>query len=197
MTRKPTEIRQAEIKKSVLEIIKNEGIKALSTKNLARQTGISEGAIFRHFKSKRDIILSIINDVSTDLIEELRKIAYDEKKKPEKRLFNYLCKTITYLTENNGITILLFTEASHTNDEEMMTRLNTIFNSQRQLAGKIISDGMAQGVWNKNIAVEDVTMLYMGIPITHNINLILSKGKAYKRDFCNKMMLLFERILIK
>ena len=79
----------------------------------------------------------------------------------------------------------------------MITRLNTIFNSQRELAGKIIADGMAQDIWNKNIAVEDVTILYMGIPITHNINLILSKGKAYKRDFCNKMMLLFERILMK
>ena len=197
MTRKPTEIRQAEIKKSVLEIIKNEGIKALSTKNLAKQTGISEGAIFRHFKSKRDIIFSIINDVSVDMIGELQKIAYDETVKPEDRFYNYLCKTITYLTENNGITILLFSEASHANDQEMMEKLNSVFDSQRKLAGKIIADGMNQGIWNSDISIEDVTMLYMGIPITHNINLILTKGKAYQQNFCKNMIILFERILKK
>ncbi|OYT14868.1 MAG: hypothetical protein B7C24_16045 [Bacteroidetes bacterium 4572_77] len=59
MSRKPTEVRQEEIKQAVLEIVRIEGIKAISTKNLAKYTGLSEGAIFRHFKTKRDIIISI------------------------------------------------------------------------------------------------------------------------------------------
>jgi AcrR family transcriptional regulator len=196
MVRKSTEIRQEEIKRAVLEIIQNDGLKFLSTKNLAKQTGISEGAIFRHFKTKRDIILSIINDVLSDLIENLRQISLSDTP-PQERLFNYLCKTISYLTENNGITILLFSEASHNNDEEMMKKLSHIFNSQRKFAGKIISDGITQGIWDESVSVEDVTILYMGIPITLNIELILSQGKFHKDDFCHKMMLLLERILKK
>jgi AcrR family transcriptional regulator len=196
MTRKPTEVRQEEIKKAVLEIIRTDGIKSLSTKNLSIKTGISEGAIFRHFKTKRDIILSIINDVSVDLIGNLREIAFGNKN-PKERFFDYLCNTINYLTENNGITILIFTEASHSNDEEMMEKLNYIFDSQRELAGKIISDGMSMGIWNDALSVEDITMLYMGIPITHNINLVLKKGKELKRDYCNKMMSLIGKILEK
>ncbi len=195
MKRKSTEIRQEEIKKAVLEIIKTEGIKAVSTKNLAKYTGLSEGAIFRHFKSKRDIIIAIIDDVAHDLIGALQQISL-EKIAAQERLYKYICNTITYLTENNGITILLFTEASHSNDEEMMEKLNFIFNSQRKFVGHIISDGMAEGFWDKSISIEDVTQLYMGIPITHNINLILSKGKAKKEQFCKKMMTLFEKVLI-
>ncbi len=196
MTRKPTIIRQEEIKKAVLDIVKTEGIKSVSTKNLAKYAGISEGAIFRHFKSKREIILSIINDVSTDLVESLRKIALDQSD-PEKRLFKFICSTISYLTENSGITMLLFSEASHSNDAEMMEKLNYIFNSQRKLVGKIILDGIVEGIWEESISVEDVTLLYMGIPITLNINLIISKGIFHQDDFCQKMMFLIERILRK
>lgn len=195
MNRKPTEIRQDEIKKAVLNIIKTEGIKSISTKNLAKYTGLSEGGIFRHFKAKRDIIIAIIDDVANDLIEKLRQISI-EASNPKIRLFKYICSTINYLTENNGITILLFTEASHTNDEEMMEKLNYIFSSQRSLIGAIISDGIKQGIWDKTISIDDATMLYMGIPLTHNINLILSKGGTKKEEFCKKMMTLFERMLV-
>ena len=196
MTRKPTEVRQEEIKKAVLEIIRTDGIKSLSTKNLSIKTGISEGAIFRHFKTKRDIILSIINDVSVNLIGNLHNIAFGNKN-PRERFFDYLCNTINYLTENNGITILLFTEASHSNDEEMMEKLKFIFNSQKELAGKIISDGILLGIWNDTLPIEDITMLYMGIPITHNINLVLKKGIDFKQNYCDKMMSLLDKILEK
>jgi len=196
MTRKSTEIRQEEIKEAVLKIIRTDGIKAVSTKNIANQTGLSEGAIFRHFKTKRDIILGIISDVSEILIKKLRVIAYSEDS-PKDRFYNFLCGTITYLTENNGITILLFTEASHTNDKEMKEKLNWIFNSQRELVGKIISDGISEGIWSDKIPIEDVTRLYMGVPITHNISLVLSNGKNVDADVCRQMITMFDKILEK
>jgi AcrR family transcriptional regulator len=196
MTRKSTEIRQEEIKEAVLKIIRTDGIKAVSTKNIANQTGLSEGAIFRHFKTKRDIILGIISDVSEILIKKLRVIAYSEDS-PKDRFHNFLCGTITYLTENNGLTILLFTEASHTNDEEMKEKLNWIFNSQRELVGKIILDGISEGIWSDKTPIDDVTRLYMGVPITHNINLVLSNEKGVNADFCKRMITMFEKILEK
>ncbi len=195
MKRKSTEIRKEEIKLAVLKIIRTEGIKSISTKNLAKYTGISEGAIFRHFKSKRDIIISIIDDVANDMIGNLKEIASNNSK-PDKRLFQFLCSNISYLTEHNGITILLFTEASHANDVEMKDKLKHIFNSQRELVAGIISDGIEQGIWDKHVSIEAVTLLYMGIPITHNINLILSNTKSQDKDYCKNMMSTFERILL-
>jgi len=193
MARKPTEVRREEIKLAVLQIIRNEGIKSVSTKNLAKYTGLSEGAIFRHFKSKREIMLSIIDDVNRDMIDNLQQISI-ENISAKKRLYKVICKAITYLTKNNGITILLFTEASQANDTEMIEILNNLFNSQIQVISKIIKDGIDEGIWRKDISVEDVATLYMGIPITHNIRLVLTKKKPDK-DFCKRMMQLFERML--
>ena len=196
MIRKPTDIRQDEIKSAVLSIIYRDGLKNVSTKNIAKEVGISEGSIFRHFSSKKAIILSIIDDVINDLIENLRKIALDPAP-PDKRLYRYLCKTISYLIENKGITILLFSEASYQNDKEMIDKLNYIFNNQKKLAGKILADGIAIGQWDETVSIEDFSSLYMGIPITLNIELVLNRSSFEIENFCRRMYDLIIKILLK
>lgn len=196
MVRKSTDIRQEEIKAAVLAIIFREGLKNLSTKNIAKEAGISEGNIFRHFNSKKDIIFSILEDVINNLIENLRQISLENTPPPE-RLYKYLCQTISYLINNKGVTILLFSEASYQNDEEMIIKLNNIFNNQRKFAGKIVSDGIAMGIWDENLSVEDFSALYMGIPITLNIEMVLEKNGVERVNFCKRMYNLILKILEK
>ena len=196
MKKQSTEIRQEQIKQAVLDIIYTDGLKNLSTRNLARQIGMSEGAIFRHFASKQDIILSIIKDVQQDFIGPLEVIAHSEEE-PENRLKSLLCFTIQYLMENKGITMLMFSEASHNNDADLKQTLLQIFNSQKSLVSKIISDGIAQKIWNATVSVENIAMLYMGIPVSLNIELILNGGSFEAENFCQNMLQLLYKILEK
>jgi len=196
MKKQSTEIRQEQIKQAVLDIIYTDGLKNLSTRNLAKRIGMSEGAIFRHFASKQDIILAIIKDVQKDFIGRLRIIA-NSGFEPEKRLKSFLCHTIQYLLENKGITMLIFSEASHNNDTELKDNLSQIFHSQRSLVSKIIEDGIASGLWDETVSVENVAMLYMGIPVSLNIELILNGGNFHMDNFCQHMMELLLKILKK
>jgi len=196
MERQSTEIRQEQIKQAVLDIIYTDGLKNLSTRNLAKKIGMSEGTIFRHFATKQDIVLSIIKDVQEEFIGKLRIVA-NSKMEPQTRLNDYLCETVRYLTENKGITMLLFSEASHNNDATLKTNLQQIFNNQKMLVSKIILDGIALGKWDESIAVENVAMIYMGIPVSLNIELVLSGGEFHVDNFCNKMMQLLLKMLAK
>ncbi len=196
MIRKSSEIRQKEIKSAVLTIIHREGLKRVSTKNIAKEIGLSEGSIFRHFDSKKDIILSIMDDVIMDLVGNLKKISL-ETTSPEKRLFKYLCQTISYLIKHKGITILLFSEASYENDEDLILKLNYIFKNQKLYVGNIVLDGMNSGQWDKTIDVKDFVSLYMGIPITLNIEMVLSRESFQSDNFCNRMYNLILKILTK
>jgi len=196
MERQSTEIRQEQIKQAVLNIIYTDGLKNLSTRNLAKKIGMSEGSIFRHFPTKQDIILSIIKDVQDEFIGKLRIVA-NSNIEPQTRLNDYLCETVRYLTENKGITMLLFSEASHNNDAMLKTNLQQIFNNQKMLVSKIILDGIAMGQWDESIAVENVAMIYMGIPVSLNIDLVLSNGEFHVENFCNKMMQLLLKMLAK
>jgi AcrR family transcriptional regulator len=196
MEHQSTEIRQEQIKQAVLDIIFTDGLKNLSTRNLAKRIGMSEGTIFRHFRTKQDITLSIITDVQNEFIGSLRKIA-NSSIEPEQRLNNFLCETVRYLTDNKGITMLLFSEASHHNDVTLKNNLKQIFNNQKMLVSKIILDGIAIGKWDESIAVENMAMLYMGIPVSLNIELVLSGGEFHADNFCSKMMQLLLKMLAK
>ncbi len=194
MTRQKTEIRQEQIKQAVLDIIFTEGLKNLSTRNLAKHIGMSEGSIFRHFETKQDIILSIIQDVQDEFIGALRTIA-NANRDPEVRLNEFLCETVHYLIANKGITMLLFSEASHNNDETLKKNLQVIFSSQKMLISKIFIDGIAAGKWDESINVSNLAMIYMGIPISINIDLVLSSNEFSSENFCSNMMQLLLKIL--
>lgn len=194
MRRKNTNIRKEEIKQAFLKIIKESGIKAVSTKNLAAEIGLSEGAIFRHFKKKSDIIRSIIDDVSKDLIGTLKETA-GSSLEPEKKLEKYLCDTINYLMDNNGITILLLSEATYNNDSDTLNQLRYIFNSERHYFEQIIQEGIEKGIWREGIQIEEISFMYMGIPITFNISLVLDLYQFDRRRFCQDMIAQIYRLI--
>lgn len=196
MSRETTDIRQEQIKKAVLEIISDEGLHNITTRNLAKRIGLTEGAIFRHFASKRDIIVGIMDDVAVDMVGSLRNIAL-KPEKAEKKLYDYLCQNMKYLKENKGITILLFSEAAHLGDKELKEKLSQILMEQKQFIIKIVKDGIAEGTWNKNVRAEDVAAVYMGIPITFNIELVLNKSEVNLDTFCKRMYSVILKVLKK
>jgi AcrR family transcriptional regulator len=192
-----TVTRQEQIKKAVLEIISSEGIGKLSTRNLASKIGVTEGALFRHFSSKKEIMLAILNDVKNELLTEQEKITYSSSLNAEEKLFKFLCTHITYLIENKGITILLFSEAAHMNDSQLKKGLREILLSQKEYISRIIKQGINEGVWDKSLNVENVATLYMGIPISLNIEMILEPGTVKQEKFCERMIGLIKRALEK
>lgn len=194
MLRLSTETRQAQIKEAVLDIISNEGLAKLSIKNLAARVGVSEGAIYRHFKSKKDILLSIVEDVTINLVVNQTEIANSEMT-PSIKLFTFFCKQIQYLIHNKGITILLFSEATHTNDSNLKEQLLKILKAQKSLLKQIVTEGISHGTWSKSINLNDFTTIYMGIPVILNIEMVLNKENFNHEDFCKRMFSLLERIL--
>jgi len=194
MLRLSTETRQAQIKEAVLDIISTEGLAKLSTKNLAAKVGVSEGAIYRHFKSKKDILLSIVDDVYTNLVVNQKEIA-DSEMIPSIKLFTFFCKQVKYLIHNKGITILLFSEATHTNDSNLKEKLLQVLKAQKTLLKQIVAEGVSKRLWNKNINIDDFATIYMGIPVILNIEMVLNKETFNNEEFCKRMFSLLERIL--
>ncbi len=194
--RQATGVRQEQIKSAVLEIIAKEGLARLSTRRLAERVGISEAAIFRHFKTKQDIILGIMQDVKTNMVGGMRAAAA-QKKPADKRLFELMCAQVKFILANQGINILLFSEAAHYNDSVLKRELHGILAAQKKLLMEVLQDGINEGLWRDLISVEDAAMLYMGIPISLNIELVLNRKSVNTESFCKRMFFLFSGILAR
>ena len=187
MNRQPTEVRQEQIKKAVLDIIFEEGLSRLSTRNLAARVGISEGALFRHFPSKVAILRGIMADVQSDLLGRLRDVA-SSRDPAEERLLRFMCAHVSYLLENRGITILLFSEAAHQGDSDMKGTLREVLAEMKVLVAGIVDDGIREGAWRDDIDPQDAAVLYMGIPVSLNVDMILNPGGIEMDNFCRRMV---------
>ncbi|RLD89029.1 MAG: hypothetical protein DRJ09_07315 [Bacteroidetes bacterium] len=196
MSSKVAETRKKEIKEALFDIIVTDGIRHLTTKNLARRAGLSEGTLYRHFGSKNEIFQSIAYDVEEELLKDLQKIALS-KQSPEKRLKLFICHHYSYLTSHRGINILLFSLASYNDDKKLLNTLSHIFHLQKKYFCKIVTDGMVKGIWDTSVSPEKLSEFYMGIPTTLNIEINLEKGKLPNDSVCLQIFLLVIKILDK
>ncbi len=71
------------------------------------------------------------------------------------------------------------------------------FTLQKQLIIKMVKDGISKGIWNKSINAEDVSVIYMVIPITFNIEFVLNKNVLNKDNFSKRMYTLILKALKK
>ncbi|MBI4198635.1 MAG: TetR/AcrR family transcriptional regulator, partial [Chloroflexi bacterium] len=71
--RHSTETRRREILAEARQIVATHGMHGLTVKTLARATGVTEGALYRHFEDKRAILLGLIDDMEETLFETLEK----------------------------------------------------------------------------------------------------------------------------
>ncbi len=72
-------VRQLEIITAAGEILSESGINGLTTKNLAVKMGFAESALYRHFKSKEVIFITMHQYLAADM--DLRfKIAWQIEK---------------------------------------------------------------------------------------------------------------------
>jgi AcrR family transcriptional regulator len=55
--------KQAKIIEAAIEIFSEKGFAAASTSEIAKRAGVAEGTIFRHYKTKKDLLISIVMPV--------------------------------------------------------------------------------------------------------------------------------------
>src|SRR4051794_38999386 len=60
--------KQIKIIKAAVETFSEKGYAASSTSEIAQKAGVAEGTIFRHYKTKKDLLLSIVAPMMAKLI---------------------------------------------------------------------------------------------------------------------------------
>lgn len=60
--------KQLRIVQAAVEIIAEKGFAAASTSEIAQRAGVAEGTIFRHYKTKKDLLVSIVSPIIGRLV---------------------------------------------------------------------------------------------------------------------------------
>jgi len=150
--------RQKEIINASLELIAESGIQSLTIKNLSKKIGLVESAIYRHYESKTQILIAILDSItgeakSNDLTGEESVIYFIEK-----RLTNHF---LTF-TNNPALVSVVFAEDLFQNEPLLIEKTKVKVEKSISELAKLISVGQQKGEIRNDIISEQVSIMING-----------------------------------
>ncbi len=136
--------RQVQIMQVALELLAEGGCHALTIRKIAEHLGISEPAIYRHFDSKKELLLALYGYVWSRLKEEVIPAAEGGESAPQ-RLRGLMEATLRFLSENRGITLVLLSEAIHHNDLDLKEVMFQLISNFQEKLKDILKQGIEEG----------------------------------------------------
>ncbi|TJY43927.1 TetR/AcrR family transcriptional regulator [Cohnella pontilimi] len=142
--------KQARIFEAAIEVFAEKGFSGSSTSEIAQRAGVAEGTIFRHYKTKKDLLISIVAPAMVRLIapfvlREFRDIFKTEYDSVEPFLRAVIENRIEFLEKNKRLFKILIQEIPF--HPEMQAQLEKIVFSQlKQRIEKVFSKFQADGI---------------------------------------------------
>ncbi len=153
--------RQREIVNTAIELIAEKGIQELTIKNLSKKIGIAESAIYRHFDSKFDILLSIL-ELFNDNIEGLNARINQMQDGPTQKLKAMLEQRFEHFAQHPTFASVVFSEELFRHDQQLSNAVFRIMQKNQTAMLNIISEGQQKGEFRKEIPAEELAFMIIG-----------------------------------
>ena len=159
--RRPTSVRSREIIEAARAVITEHGMQSLTIGNLARTVGVSEGAIYRHFSSKKRILAGLIEDIDLRLIERIDFIDGD----PDsglKRLEQVLRHNVAPSTLT-GVSFFVIAEVLMNGDDELRALMQASIDKYLTMIEAQLTVGVQKGEVSADVDLKAAALQFYGL----------------------------------
>jgi AcrR family transcriptional regulator len=124
-----TEQRQASLVSAALALAAQHSPARVTTADLARAVGLTQGAVFRHFESKEAIWLAVIDFAHQALLARLHTAAQSHVQ-PLTALRAVFMAHVDFVVEQPGVPRVIFQELQHPEDTALKARVRVLLQAQ-------------------------------------------------------------------
>jgi len=182
MTRKSTAERQQDIVQAVLSLIAELGIQGVTMARIAEQVGLTEAALYRHFKGKLAIVGATIDTAFDELLGALESSESGES--ILERIREALTAHLGFIERRPGMARILFSDEVHFNSEELKQKLASRGEEVAQRIAGMLNKGMSTGELDENLDVQSAVVMYRGIVQAQVM--LWTHGKLEKLSECQE-----------
>jgi AcrR family transcriptional regulator len=158
--RQNTLVRREQIIEASRRLIMEYGSEHVTVRRIAAEIGISEGALYRHFKSKKEILLFLIGHIEENLIGDL------QKRSPTKNILGTIKSTLknhlSSMEQRKGMSFLVIAEIISLGDKELNKRVLEVLSKYISNIKKLLLEGIKTGEIRKDIDPEMVATSFFG-----------------------------------
>lgn len=154
--------RQIEIIKAATKRIDEHGIQDLTIKTLAADLNLSEAALYRHFKSKNDILLGLLTYFIEETKTRLDKIVTKNTQRAPQVLKDFFNSQLKTFTLNPSIVSVIFSESIFQFNKDLSNTVNYLMDLMQNTVESIVKKGQEEGSIGKTIGTGITTTIIMG-----------------------------------
>ena len=159
--RKSTNIRRLQIINIIRNIISSKGIEDVTISEIAAHMGITKGAIYRHFKSKRDILNLLIENIEETLMEVINKSVVD--KDPIQNLKNILLNQLTLAKNRRKTSLVVILGAMQFSDPVIRKMISQLLDRYLCRIEEILSQAIRLGMVKSEINPKTSAIAFFGL----------------------------------
>lgn len=161
MTTETISDRQLEIIEAAGKILSASGISGLTIKNLAKEMKFSESAIYRHFTSKEEIIIALLEYLAQSMDERYTN-AISSKQSPEEKFRTLFQNQFSFFNKNPHFVVAVFSDGLMEESQRINEAISEIMSVKIKHLRPIISDGQQKNIFTNSITSEELIHIVMG-----------------------------------
>ena len=179
---KSTTVRKNQIMDAARRLIVRAGSEHVTVRNMAKEVGISEGTIYRHFKSKTEILSFLADSVADGLLHDIemaRSVGFKSMNTIDEILRAHLSK----IKQKRGLSFLVLAEIISFGDKSLNEKVSDNIHIYVDRLRLVLADGVRAGVVRQDVDLEAAALLLFGM-IQGLVNIWALSG--YKFDLTEK-----------
>ena len=160
--RRSTTVRKKQIMDAARKLIMRSGSEHVTIKNMAKEVGISDSAIYRHFKSKTEILSFLADCVSAGLIHDIEMaqgVGFNSMNIIDEILRTHLSK----IKQKRGLSFLVLAEIISFGNKSLNKKVSDNIQIYVDRLRVVLSDGVRAGVVRKDVDLDAAALLLFGM----------------------------------
>jgi TetR/AcrR family fatty acid metabolism transcriptional regulator len=154
--------RQIEIIEAATKRIDEHGIQDLTIKTLAADLNLSEAALYRHFKSKNEILLGLLTYFIEEMKGRLDVILSNKDRSPSELLKDLFDSQLKTFVQKPSVVSVIFSESIFQFNKELSSTVSSMMELMQNHIESIVKKGQANGSFSKMVGVSTTTTIIMG-----------------------------------
>jgi AcrR family transcriptional regulator len=160
--KQPAEVRREEILAAATRVFARTSYAAAGTAEIAREAGIAEPTIYRHFGSKRELYVAALHECKDSICRSFRAIASETENALEALMG--IGKWYEHNIVSNPDPVRMRVRSmSESLDPEVRETLHQDYQEIIAIITEVIQRGQAQGVFTKDIPAEGGALLFCAV----------------------------------
>ena len=157
-----SEERQSEIIRVSIELAAEKGVDSVTTQDMADAMQLTQGAIFRHFATKDDIWVAVVEWIRDRLMKVVGKAAADATD-PLNAIERMFFAHITFISKHPAIPRLLFSELLHKKNSKLRQLIEGIISGYEAKIAGLLDAAKSQSLVSDDLDSQSAAVLYIGM----------------------------------